>query len=116
MQMCGAACVRLLSTIEAAHVDESLARLGVVQAMEGNWQEERRKMQRLRRMEGPLTGDNGGPPVDAAPQPGRWWTIANGVRVDKRDRNRLAQLIDEAVIEERDRCCQLVVGNASSDK
>jgi predicted unusual protein kinase regulating ubiquinone biosynthesis (AarF/ABC1/UbiB family) len=41
-----------------------------------------------------------------APQPGRWWTIANGVRIDERDRERLAQLIYEAVVEEREACAK----------
>jgi len=52
--------------------------------------------------------------VPNAPDEGRWWTIANGVRVDPRDRERLAQLIYEAIADERERCANIVGTRASA--
>lgn len=51
--------------------------------------------------------------TNSAPSAGRWWTIANGVRVDARDRERLAQLIYEAVVDEREACAKIADEHAS---
>lgn len=45
--------------------------------------------------------------MEKPPEPGIWWKIANVIHVDVGARERLAQMIYEAVVEEREACAKI---------